>query len=62
MATKKYGNGEYDRRGFLQCMAWVGTGAVWTMAGGVLKGMPLEQAAHGGPAKGMAGDGGSGHS
>ena len=22
-------------------MAWVGTGAVWTMAGGVLKGMPL---------------------
>ena len=24
-------------------MAWVGTGAVWTMAGGVLKGMPLGQ-------------------
>jgi 3',5'-cyclic-AMP phosphodiesterase len=36
-----------DRRGFLQCMAWVGTGAVWTMAGGVLKGMPIEQAALG---------------
>ena len=35
-----------DRRGFLQCMAWVGTGAVWTMSGGVLKGMPLGQAAH----------------
>src|SRR5436190_13094933 len=34
-----------DRRGSLQCMAWVGTGAVWTMAGGVLKGMPIEQAA-----------------
>jgi plastocyanin len=29
-------------------MAWVGTGAVWTMASGVLKGMPLEQAARGG--------------
>jgi hypothetical protein len=32
-----------DRRGFLQCMAWVGTGAVWTMSSGVLKGMPLGQ-------------------
>ena len=37
-----------DRRQFLQCMAWVGTGAVWTMAGGVLKGTPLEQSARGG--------------
>jgi Icc protein len=24
-----------DRRGFLRCMAWAGTGIVWTMAGGV---------------------------
>jgi 3',5'-cyclic AMP phosphodiesterase CpdA len=24
-----------DRRGFLRCMAWVGTGLVWTIAGGV---------------------------
>jgi 3',5'-cyclic AMP phosphodiesterase CpdA len=24
-----------DRRGFLRCMAWVGTGLVWTLAGGV---------------------------
>jgi Icc protein len=36
-----------DRRGFLECMAWVGTGAVWTMASGVLKGTPLEAAALG---------------
>jgi len=36
-----------DRRGFLQCMAWVGTGAMWTLSGGVLKGMPIEQAARG---------------
>jgi Icc protein len=36
-----------DRRGFLECMAWVGTGAVWTMANGVLKGTPLEAAALG---------------
>lgn len=26
-----------DRRNFLRCMAWVGTGIVWTMAGGVPK-------------------------
>jgi 3',5'-cyclic AMP phosphodiesterase CpdA len=25
-----------DRRGFLECMAWVGTGVLWTAAGGVL--------------------------
>jgi Icc-related predicted phosphoesterase len=36
-----------DRRGFLQCMAWVGTGAVWTMSSGVLKGMPLVGSAEG---------------
>ena len=24
-----------DRRGFLQCMAWAGTGLVWTMSGGI---------------------------
>jgi 3',5'-cyclic-AMP phosphodiesterase len=32
---------ELDRRHFLKCMAWVGTGAVWTMSGGVLKASPL---------------------
>src|SRR4051794_5601534 len=30
-----------DRRHFLKCMAWVGTGAAWTLSGGVLKGFPL---------------------
>jgi 3',5'-cyclic AMP phosphodiesterase CpdA len=25
-----------DRRGFLKCMAWAGTGVVWTLSGGVL--------------------------
>jgi 3',5'-cyclic-AMP phosphodiesterase len=29
-------------------MAWVGTGAAWTMTSGMLKGMSIEQAAHGG--------------
>jgi 3',5'-cyclic-AMP phosphodiesterase len=47
----------YDRRGFLQCMAWVGTAAVWTMAGGVLKGIPVEAAARDGM-KDMTGGGG----
>jgi Icc protein len=45
--TKKDNDRGFDRRGFLQCMAWVGTGAMWTMAGGVLKGMPIEHAARG---------------
>ncbi len=30
-----------ERRHFLQCMAWVGTGAVWTLSSGILKGSPL---------------------
>ena len=32
---------EQGRRHFLKCMAWVGAGAVWTLAGGSLKGAPL---------------------
>jgi 3',5'-cyclic AMP phosphodiesterase CpdA len=33
-----------DRRGFLRCMAWAGTGLVWTAAGGVLSSSRLGQA------------------
>jgi len=43
---------ESDRREFLKCMAWVGTGAVWTMTSGILKGMPIEQAARSGAVTG----------
>jgi Icc protein len=32
-----------DRRGFLQCMAWAGTGALYSLHGGVLKSLPLAQ-------------------
>jgi 3',5'-cyclic-AMP phosphodiesterase len=32
-----------SRRGFLECMAWVGTGLVWTVAGGVLSSRALAQ-------------------
>jgi Icc protein len=30
-----------DRRGFLKCMAWAGTGALWVVQGGVLKSYAL---------------------
>jgi len=43
MAYDEHG---WDRRGFLHCMAWVGTGAIWTMAGGVLKAVPLDHRGH----------------
>jgi 3',5'-cyclic AMP phosphodiesterase CpdA len=33
-----------DRRGFLECMAWVGTGLVWTATGGILSSARVEQA------------------
>src|SRR5271156_3774726 len=39
-----------DRRGFLKCMAWAGTGLVWTMSGGI----PVSRAF----AKGSGHDGG----
>jgi len=32
-----------DRRGFLQCMAWAGTGVLWTLSGGVLTSRALGQ-------------------
>ena len=34
-----------DRRGFLHCLAWAGTGVVWTMSGGVLSSARLGEAA-----------------
>jgi Icc protein len=36
-----------DRRGFLQCMAWAGTGVIWTVSGGVLSSRAF--GAQGGP-------------
>jgi 3',5'-cyclic AMP phosphodiesterase CpdA len=37
-----------DRRGFLQCMAWAGTGVLWTITGGVLVSKTLAQIAKAG--------------
>src|SRR5271169_5794640 len=34
-----------DRRGFLQCMAWAGTGVLYTVHGGILKSLPPLQGA-----------------
>src|SRR5690348_3188437 len=30
-----HNNDGIDRRGFLECMAWAGTGVVWTISGGI---------------------------
>ena len=35
-----------DRRGFLECMAWAGTGMVWTVSGGLLSSKAFGQAPH----------------
>src|SRR5437763_15227788 len=34
-----------DRRGFLHCMAWAGTGLLWTISGGVLVSKTLGEVA-----------------
>ena len=36
-----------DRRGFLTCMAWAGTGVLWTVSGGILRSQTLAQIAAG---------------
>src|SRR5258708_13107009 len=38
---KKGANDGIDRRGFLKCMAWAGTGVFLTMQGGILKSYAL---------------------
>jgi 3',5'-cyclic AMP phosphodiesterase CpdA len=37
-------DGGQDRRGFLKCMAWAGTGALWTVSGGVLSSVLVDEA------------------
>ena len=32
-----------DRRGFLKCMAWAGTGVLWMMSGGILRSYGMSQ-------------------
>ena len=42
---EEHGGDGVDRRGFLPCMAWAGTGLVWVAAGGILSSRTLSQAA-----------------
>src|SRR3982074_2182070 len=35
-----------DRRGFLKCMAWAGTGVIWSINGGLLTSTVLGQEAN----------------
>lgn len=39
----KLGEDGIDRRGFLECMAWAGTGVLWMMSGGILKSYGMSQ-------------------
>ena len=41
-----------NRRGFLECMAWAGTGVVWTIGGGVLSSRAFGKPAHPGESRG----------
>src|SRR5579872_2946723 len=34
-----------DRRGFIKCMAWAGTGVLWTISGGILRSQTLSRVA-----------------
>jgi hypothetical protein len=38
-----HSNDGIDRRGFLKCMAWAGTGVLWSINGGVLTSRALGQ-------------------
>jgi Icc protein len=40
MIPEQQGDG-IDRRGFLECMAWVGTGVAWSVCGGILSSRAL---------------------
>jgi Icc protein len=44
-----------DRRGFLKCMAWAGTGVVWTLSSGVLTSRALGQTGEGAALQAPAG-------
>ncbi len=53
MDTQKPDTAGTSRRGLLKCMAWAGTGIVWTVAGGVPRGLGLGGEAFGAPMDGF---------
>src|SRR5215469_870914 len=55
--SAKKANDGIDRRNFLSCMAWAGTGLLWTFAGGVPRSRLLAQVVKSGTAAhGSGGD------
>jgi len=44
--SQNSGEDTIDRRGFLKCMAWAGTGIIWSVNGGILTSTVLGQAAN----------------
>jgi 3',5'-cyclic-AMP phosphodiesterase len=44
MDMQKPGNPGMNRRGLLKCIAWAGTGIVWTVSGGIPRGLGLGEA------------------
>ena len=50
--TENWSEDGVARRDFLKCMAWAGSGLVWTVAGGILSSRSLAQAASGDAAPG----------
>jgi hypothetical protein len=43
-----HNNDGVNRRGFLECMAWAGTGVLWSVSGGVLSSQAFGQKMAGG--------------
>jgi 3',5'-cyclic AMP phosphodiesterase CpdA len=52
LITHNRNNDGIDRRGFLHCMAWAGTGVIWTITGGVPSSRAFGKDAHDSHAKG----------
>ena len=52
--TNDPSNDGVDRRGFLKCMAWAGTGMVWAVSGGILGCSRVDQQADKGKTSGPA--------
>src|ERR1700743_856994 len=42
-AAPEANDDDINRRGFLECMAWAGTGVLWMMSGGILKSYGMSQ-------------------
>jgi 3',5'-cyclic-AMP phosphodiesterase len=43
LINRNENNDGIDRKGFLKCMAWAGTGVLWMMSGGILKSYGISQ-------------------